>query len=251
MDHIEGWVLKNWCFQTVVLEKTLESPLDSKEIKQVNSKENQSWIFIGMTVPMLWLKWCLPTVAGKDWRQEKKGMTEDEMVGWHHWLDGHVFEQALGIGDQQGSLACCSRWGWKSRTLLKWLSSSSSSIFISIELVMPSNHLILCHLLLPSVFPSNSRQAPFEPKHWNSRSNEYSGLIFLRIDWFDLLAVQGTLKSLLQHHNLKAPILQHSAFNMVHLSHLYLTTGKTIALTMSSFVGKVISLLLICCLNLS
>ena len=98
MDHIEGWVLKNWCFQIVVLEKTLESPLDSKEIKSVNPKENQSWIFSGTTVaeaevPMLWLKQCLPTDAGKDWRQKEKEMTEDEMVGWHHQLDGDEFEQ--------------------------------------------------------------------------------------------------------------------------------------------------------------
>ena len=128
--------------------------------------------------------------------------------------------------------------------------------FMSIELVMPSNHLLLCRplFLLPSVFPSirvfSNESAVYIrwPKYWSlsfsiSPSNEYSGLISFRIDWLDLLAVQGTLKSLLQHHSLKASILQHSAFFMVQLSHLYMTTGKTTALTIQTFVGKVMSLL--------
>ena len=119
LDHKESWVLNNWCFWTVVLEKTLECPLDCKEIKPVNLKGNQSWIFIGRTdaeAPIL----CPPDVksqligkdpdAGKDWRQEKKGAAEDEMVGWHHRLNGHEFEQALGDGEGQGGLACCSPW---------------------------------------------------------------------------------------------------------------------------------------------
>ena len=125
---------------------------------------------------------------------------------------------------------------------------------VSIELVIPSNHLILCHplLLLSSVFPSirfffsnESALLIRWPKYWNfsySPSNEYSGLISLRIDWFDLLAVQGTLKSLLQHHSSKASILQCSAFFMIQFSHPYVTTGKTIALTIWTFVGKVMSL---------
>ena len=124
LDHKESWVLKNWCFCTVVLEKTLESPLDYKEIQAINPKGNQSWIFIGRTdaeaeTPILWLPnmknwliWKDPD-AGKDWRQEERGTTEDEMVGWHHWLNGYEFEQALGVGDGQGSLPCCSPWGHK------------------------------------------------------------------------------------------------------------------------------------------
>ena len=119
-DHKEGWVLKDWCFWIVVLEKTLESPLNCKEIKPVHPKGNQPWIFIGRTyaeAPVLWppdVKSRLTRkdpVAGKDWRQEEKVMTEDEMVGWHHRLDGHAFEQALGVDDGQGSLVCCSPWG--------------------------------------------------------------------------------------------------------------------------------------------
>ena len=132
-----------------------------------------------------------------------------------------------------------------SRSLLK---------LISIELMMPSNHLVLCCplLLLPSIFPSIkvfSNELALHirwPKNWNfsfsiSPSNEYSGLISFRIDWLDLLSVQGTLKSHLQHHSSKASILKHSTFFMVQLSHPYMTTGKTIALTMWTFVGKVIS----------
>ena len=122
---------------------------------------------------------------------------------------------------------------------------------MSIELVMPSNNLILCHpLLLPSIFPSirvfsNELVLCIRwPKYWSfsfsiSPSKEYSGLIAFKIDWLDFLAVQGTLKSLLQHHSSKASILQHSAFFIVQLSHPYMTTGKTKALTRQTFVGKV------------
>ena len=123
-----------------------------------------------------------------------------------------------------------------------------------IESVMPSNHLVLCHplLLLPSIFPSirvcsnESARRIRWPKYWSfsiSPSNGYSGLSSFRIDWFDLLAVQGTLKSLLQHHSSKASILRHSAFFIVQLSHLYMTTRKIIALIIRTFVSKVMFLL--------
>ena len=134
--------------------------------------------------------------------------------------------------------------------------SQSLLKLMSIELVMPSNHLILCHplLLLPSFFPSIrvfSNESVFcitWPKYWSfsfsiSPSDEYSGLISFRMDWLDLLAAQETLKHLLQHHNWKASILWHCALFMVQLSHLYMTTGKTIALTIWTFAGKLISLL--------
>ena len=129
MYGCESWTIKkaeSWRTDalTVVLEKTFESPLDCKEIKPVNPKENQSWIFIGRTdaeaeTPIFWpcdVKWGLiskDSDAGRDWRQEEKGTTKDKMVGRHHWLDGREFEQALGDGDGQGSLACCSPWGRK------------------------------------------------------------------------------------------------------------------------------------------
>ena len=124
LDYKESWVLKNWWFWTAVLEKILESHLDCKEIKPVHPKGSQSWIFIGRTdaedePPILWpsdvKNWliCKDPDAGKDWRQEEKGTTEDEVVGWHHQLNGHESEQAPGVGDGQGSLSCCSPWGCK------------------------------------------------------------------------------------------------------------------------------------------
>ena len=135
-DYKESWAPKNWCFWTVMLERILESPLDCKEIKPVHPKENQSWICIGRTdveaeTPILWpsdaKNWLLgkDPDAGKDWRWEEKGTTEDEVVGWHHWLYGHEFDQALGVGDGQGSLVYCSSWVAESDTTerLNWTDS--------------------------------------------------------------------------------------------------------------------------------
>ena len=124
LGHKEGWVPKNWCLRTVVLEKTLESPLDCKEIQPVHSRGNQSWIFIGRTdaeaeAPILWPPdvkiWLIrkDPDARKDWGPEEKEMTEDEMVGWHHWLNGHGFGWTPGFDDWQGGLACCGLWGCK------------------------------------------------------------------------------------------------------------------------------------------
>ena len=120
----ESWALNKLWFWTVVLEKTLESPLDCKEIKAVHPKGSQSWIFIGRTdveaeTLILWppdvKNWLIgkDSGTGKNWRQEEKGTMENEMVGWHHWLDGHEFEQAPGASDGKGGLACCSPWGRK------------------------------------------------------------------------------------------------------------------------------------------
>ena len=154
--------------------------------------------------------------------------------------------QPPGLQHAQASLSFTISW-----SLLKLL---------SIELVMPFNHLILCHpLLLPSIFLSfknfsnESVRRIRWPKYWSfiiSLSNEYSGLISFRIDWFDLLQVQGTLKSLLQHHSSKVSIFQHSAFLIVQLSPPYMSTGKTIALTRQTFVGQVMSLLFFKNINL-
>ena len=129
LDHKEGWALKNWCSWTVVLEKTLESPLDSKKIKSVHSKGNEPWIFIGRTdaeAPALWPpdanSWLIgkDPDAGKDWRQKEKRATEDKMVGWHHWFSGHELGQTLGDGEAQRGLACCSSWGHKESDMT-WL----------------------------------------------------------------------------------------------------------------------------------
>ena len=139
LNHKESWAPKNWCFWTVVLEKTLESPLDCKEIQLFHPKGSQSWIFIGRAdveaeTSVLWppgeKNWLIgkDTDAGKDWRQEEKGMKEDEMVRWHHRLNGHEFGWTPGVGDGQGGLACCSPWSRKEvehdwATELKWTDS--------------------------------------------------------------------------------------------------------------------------------
>ena len=142
LDYKESWALKNWCFWTVVLENTLESPLDCKEIQPVHPEGDQSWVFIGRTdveaeTPILrppdaksWLSWKDPD-AGKDWQQEEKRMREDEMVGWHHRLNGHGFGWTPEVGDVRGGLACCGSWGHKesdtterlNRTELNWVIS--------------------------------------------------------------------------------------------------------------------------------
>ena len=135
LDNKKGWVLKNWCFWTVVLEKTLESPLDCKEIKPVNSKGSWSWIFIGRTdakveAPKLWPPDSKSRLIGKDpdaekgLRQEEKGTTEDELVGWHHCLNGHELEQASGDGERQESLVCWSPWGRKESNGTEQLNNS-------------------------------------------------------------------------------------------------------------------------------
>ena len=120
LDHKEGWALKNWCFQTVVLKRLLRVPLDCKEIRPVNPKGNKPWMFIGRTdaeAPILWPPDANSQLTGKDpdagkgWGQEKKEAAEDEMLGWHHWLKGCEFEQTPEHGEGQGSLVCCSPWG--------------------------------------------------------------------------------------------------------------------------------------------
>ena len=153
---MRGWAPKNWCFHTVMLEKTSEIPLDSNKTKPVHPKGNQSWIFIGRTdaeaeAPLLWppdaKSWLIgiDPDAEKDWRQEEKGMTEDETVGWHHQLNGREFEQTPGNCEGQGSLACCSFGVTKSQT---WLSNwtiakqnlSYTSKFLVTCLFFPLNY---------------------------------------------------------------------------------------------------------------
>ena len=140
LDCEDGWVPENWCFWTVVLEKTLESPLDYKEIQPVHSEEDQPWDFFGRNdakaeTPVLRpphaKSWIIgkDSDAGKDWGQEEKGMTEDEMAGWHHWLDGRESEWTPGVGDGQGGLAWCASWGGKESDTTEWLSWSEIYIY--------------------------------------------------------------------------------------------------------------------------
>ena len=141
LDCEESWAPKNWCFWTVMLEKTLESPLDCKEIQPVHLKVDQSWVFIGRTnaeaeSPILWpshvKSWLIgkDSDPGRDWGQEEKGMTEDEMAGWHHRLNGYEFEWTPGVGDGQGGLAWCNSWGRKESATperLNWIDENKRS----------------------------------------------------------------------------------------------------------------------------
>ena len=149
LNHKEGWALKNWCLQVVVLQKTLEGPLDCKSIKPVSPKRNKHWVFIGKTdleAPIIWppdmKNWLIEKDpdAGKDWGQEEKGVTENEMVGWHYWLNGHEFEQIPRDGEIQGSLACCSPWVRKEPDVLRGWSTTLSppvSTSPSVSLFLP------------------------------------------------------------------------------------------------------------------
>ena len=139
LDYKESLVPNNWCFLTVVLEKTLESPLDCKEIQPVHPKGNQSWVFTGRTdveaeILILWppdaKNWLIgkDPDAGKDWRREEKGMTEDEMAGWHHRVDGRESEWTPGVGGGQGGLACCDSWCCKELDTTEWLNWTRISL---------------------------------------------------------------------------------------------------------------------------
>ena len=165
LDCEESRGLKNWCFLTVVLEKTLESRLDCKEIQPVHSKGDQSWVFIGKTdakaeTPILWpphaKSWLIgkDSDAGKDWGQEEKGTTEDEMAGWHHWLDGHEFEWAPGVCDGQGGLACCDSWGRKESDMTEWLNWTELIFKPWLWFVHPDYH---CSNLDSHIFMKGSR----------------------------------------------------------------------------------------------
>ena len=146
LDYKESWALKNWCFWAVVLEKTLESPLDYKKIQPVHPKGNQSWMFIGRTdveaeTPILWppdvKSWLIgkDPDAGKDRGQEEKGMTEDEMFGWHHWLDGHEFGWTPGVGGRRGGLVFCSPWDRKELDMTERLNWTELKRISSLSLI--------------------------------------------------------------------------------------------------------------------
>ena len=145
LTHKKCWALKNWCFWTVVLEKTIVSPLDCREIQPVHPKGDQSWVFIGRTeveaeTPIHWpphaKSWLIgkDSDAGRDWGQEKKGTTENEMDGWHHRLDAHEFGWTPGVGDGQGGLACCNPWGQKESDTTEWLNWTEMIKYLEIVL---------------------------------------------------------------------------------------------------------------------
>ena len=272
LDHKESRELKNRCFWTVVLEKSLASALDSKEIKPVHPKGDQSWICIGRSdaeaeAPIIsppdvkgWFMGKDPD-SGKDWRQDEKGMPKNDMVGWHHWLHGCEFDKLWELVQVSSVTQSC-------LTLCDPMKHSMQDLSVHHQLLeFTQTHV---HRVSDVIQPSHPLSSPSPPvpnpsQHqslfqWVNTSHEVAkvlsfsfsiipskeipGLMPFRMDGLDLLAVQGTLKSLLQHHSSKASIFQRSAFFTVELSHPYMTTGKTIALTTWTFIGKVMFLLL-------
>ena len=190
LDCEAGWVPKNWCFWTVVLEKTLESPLDCKEIQLVHSEGAQPWDFFGRNdakaeTPVLWPPhakcWLIgkDSDAGRDWGQEEKGMPDDEMAGWHHWLDGGESEWTPGVGDEQGGLACCNSWGCKeSETTerLNWIELTCifhNSMFCLLVWLYEWNCNVLCVYLCLISFVQNYSRFTFDAM--------YSSISFIRI----------------------------------------------------------------------
>ena len=160
LDCEEGWVPKNWCFWTVMLEKTLESPLDCREIQPVHSEGDYPWDFFGRNdakaeTPVLWpphvKSWLIgkDSDAGRDWGQEEKGMSEDEMAGWHHWLEGHESQWTLGVGEGQGGLACCDSWGRKESDTTEQLNwTEPASLHLPYPPVSGNHYSISTSLLL-------------------------------------------------------------------------------------------------------
>ena len=153
LDYKESWALKDWCFWTVVLEKTLESPLDCKEIQPVHSEGHQSWVLIGRIdveteTPILWppdaKSWLIGkySEAGRYWGQEEKGMTEDEMAGWHHRLNSHEFVWTSGVNDGQGGLACCNSWGHKESDMTEQLNWTELDNLKEMDTFLETYHLL-------------------------------------------------------------------------------------------------------------
>ena len=169
LDCEEGWSPKNWCIWTVVLEKTLESPLDCKEIQPVHSEGDQPWDFFGRTdaeaeTPVVWpphaKSWLIgkDSDAGRDWGQEEKGTTEDEMAGWPHWLDGRESEWTPGVGDAQGGLVCCDSWGHKESDTTERLNWTEFALFMDLTFQVPMQYCSLQHrTLLLSPVTSTTR----------------------------------------------------------------------------------------------
>ena len=159
LDCEESWTPKNWCFWTVVLEKTLESPVDCKEIQPVHPKGDQSWVFTGRTdaeaeTLILWpphaKSWLVgkDPDAGRDGGRRRRGTTEDEMAGWHHQLNGHEFEWTSGVGDGQGGLACCNSWGHKESDTTEQLNWTELK---GTKMRKISNHFYHCHIMCPQL----------------------------------------------------------------------------------------------------
>ena len=242
----ESWALKNWCFWTVVLEKTLESPLDYKEIQLVHPKGNQSWIFIGRTdveteTPILWppdvkswLIWKEPD-AGKDWRQEEKGTTEDEMVGWHHWLNGHGFGWTPGVGDGQGGLACLwfmgsQRVGHDWATELNWTELNLFTQEPSLILLIPSHRASILTL-------RRKKKIAFLQAHYTHKNVICPFLSYFNLAgrwWWKILESLKGLEGLLSTSPPRNPLTSHVDILNTHNPQLRPKDDKNKLITCST-----------------
>ena len=187
LDYKESWALKNWYFWTVVLEKTLDSPLDCKEIQPVHSEGDQPWDFFGRNdvkaeTPVLWpphaKSWLIgkDSDVGRDWGQEEKRTTEDEMAGWHHWLDGCESGWTPGVGDGQGGLACCDSWGCKESDTTEQLNWTEGAIRWSIF----RDHTGLGDVLIPT--------GPWLPNGFLNRLSPNLLMLFMQKEWLDSIS---------------------------------------------------------------
>ena len=217
LDYKESWAPKNWCFWTVVLEKTLESPLDCKEIQQVHPKGDQSWVFIGRMdveaeTPLLWSpavkNWLIwkDSDAGKDRRQEEKWTTKEEMVGWHHWFNGHEFGWTPGVGDGQGGLACCGPWGCKESNTTKWLNwtdlllgrnamTKLGSILKIRDITLPTEVGVAKAMVFPVLMYGCESWTIKKPESWRIDNFElWYWRRLLRVPWTTRTSNQSILK---------------------------------------------------------
>ena len=197
LDCEESWVPKNWCFWTVVLEKTLESPLDCKEIQPVHSEGDQPWDFFGRNnakaeTPVLWpphaKSWLIgkDSDAGRGWGQEEKGTTEDEMAGWQHRLDGCESEWTPGVGDGQGGLACCDSWGRKESDTIEWLNWTEFLVRLETE-ECESYNFVLFKIVL-AILGAVHFQMDFL-SFWTKSSYDFARDCVEPVDYFEHIAI--------------------------------------------------------------
>ena len=205
LDCEESWAQKNWCFWTVALDKNLESPLDYKEIQPVHSKGDQPWDFFGKNdakaeTPVLWppcvKSWLIgkDSDAGRDWGQEEKGTTEDEMAGWHHRLSGHEFEWTPGVSDGQGGLACCNSWGCKESDTTEWLN------WTELNWIAINPHVCACSVI-------QSCLTLCDPMECSSPVSTVNGSFQARIlEWVPIFFSRGTLWPGIKHASPALPL---------------------------------------------
>ena len=234
--HKEDWMPNNWCFWSVVLEKTLESPLDCKEIQPVNPNRNQPWKFIGRAdAPMLWPPDAKSQLVGKDpdagkERGQEKGLTEDEIIGWHHRLNGHEFKQTQGNSEGEGILPCCSLWGLKELDTSEWLNNKSCKYLLEWQALGRG-----CVIYL-FIFACHPQVDSPKQRHF-SLTVRQRGRVFwgrpLRVPWTARRSKQSTLKEISPEYSLEGLMLK---LKLQYFGHLM---GRTDSLERTLMLGRI------------